>query len=311
MMKPIAIVFLSLALALPASSAAAQQRYQQWGNPDQGAAAQSAQSGRLQEFTDRLNKLVDEAEKSRAADPRFLRDLRDLARGFDRPWRRQILSDDFLDGDYTANPGWSVTAGRYWVEKGWGLRTAIEPGQAVAPPGDKSGDRRSQRKDAAIALLGAVLNQATGNKRGGGSAPAAAQAVAAIQVPATITNAFAIEMELSSWKPQGRFEIGPYQGTAADNGYRLAYRPGGGFVLSRVSARGASIIDSTTATPLEDKKPHRVEWTRAASGVMTVTLDGKKILEATDRGIGQPFAGVTMVNRGGDYIVKRITVSGT
>ena len=66
--------------------------------------------------------LVDEAERAHAADPRLLRDPRDprdLARRFERSWRVSVLSDDF-----TANPAWNVTQGRYWVEPGYGLRSA-------------------------------------------------------------------------------------------------------------------------------------------------------------------------------------------
>ena len=60
--------------------------------------------------------MVDDAEKARAADPQFLRDLRGLAQGSDRPWRIQLLNDDFGDGDFTRNPSWTVTAGKYWVD---------------------------------------------------------------------------------------------------------------------------------------------------------------------------------------------------
>ncbi len=307
---PVWAVFFVLVMLFGATPAPAQQRYRQWGNPD-GAAA--AGKSRTQDFVDRLKRMIIDAEKSRAADPRFLRDLRDLARGFDRPWRRRVFSDDFLDGDFTANPAWTVSAGRYWVEKGWGLRSAIEPGQAAAPSGDR-GNKRLRGKDAAIAILGAVLNRAAGNRGGQNTpAPSAAPAVATIQAPARITNAFAIEFELSSWRGQGqtgKFEIGPYQGSAAGTGYRLAYRPGGDFELLRVSPRGTSIIDAAAAKPLEDKKPHAIEWTRRADGAMTVTLDGKQIISATDRGIRQGFDGIQITNRGGDYIVKRITVYG-
>lgn len=300
-------------MLLAATPAPAQQRYRQWGNPDGARAG----SGQTRKFVDRLNRLIISAEKSRAADPQFLRDLRDLARSFDRPRRRQVFSDDFLDGDFTANPAWTVTAGRYWVEKGWGLRSSLPPGQAVARPAAKK-SRRSRGRDAAIALLGAVLNQATGNG-GGQNVPAAPAipAVATIQAQVQITNAFAIEFELSSWrdkgrnreqKQTGRFEIGPYRGSGAEVGYRLAYRPGGTFELLRVSARGTSIVDAATAAALEDKKPHNIEWTRLTDGMMTVKVDGKQILAATDRGIRRGFSGIQITNRGGDYIVKRIAV---
>jgi hypothetical protein len=57
--------------------AASAQQYQQWNDPDQPVtAAKAAADTRLQDFVDRLNALIDEAEKARAADPQFLRDLR-------------------------------------------------------------------------------------------------------------------------------------------------------------------------------------------------------------------------------------------
>ena len=77
------------ALALPA--AAQQSRYSGgWGNPDRPAAGQPANpaDAKTAKLLDELNGLVDEAERGRAADPRFLRDLRDLARRYAWPWPR-------------------------------------------------------------------------------------------------------------------------------------------------------------------------------------------------------------------------------
>ncbi len=312
---PAVCVFFALVALSDATPVQAQQRYRQWGNP----AAAQAGPGTAREFVDRLNRLIIEAAKSRAADPRFLNDLRDLARSFDRPWRRRVFYDDFRDGNFTTDPAWTVSAGRYWVEKGWGLRSSIEPGPAAAPSGD-TGNKRLRGKDAAIAILGAVLGQAAGNRGGANApAPAALTSVAGIQTRVRITNAFAIKFELSSWlgkgngrgqKQTGKFEIGPYRGIAAGAGYRLTYRPGGVFELLRVSPRGTGIIDAVSATALEDRKPHAIEWTRRADGVMSVTVDGKQILSATDRGLRRGFNGIQIINRGGDYIVKRVAVYG-
>jgi len=56
------------------------------------------------EMARELRGLIEEAEKARAADPRFLRDLRDLADRYDRPPLADVLFDDFSDGDFTHNP---------------------------------------------------------------------------------------------------------------------------------------------------------------------------------------------------------------
>jgi hypothetical protein len=44
---------------------------------------------------------------------------------------------------------------------------------------------------------------------------------------------------------------------------------------------------------------------------MAVSLDGKEIMTASDRAYNQDFDGLRLVNRGGDYIIKSITVNGT
>ena len=189
-------------LGVVAPAGAAEQKYSAWPDPSRAGAGEA----KVQELIDALGAIVDEAERARAADPRLLRDLRDLARRFDRPWRVSVLSDDFADGDFTANPAWTVTAGRYWVEPGYGLRSAITPA-AKAPSG--GGD---QKGDLAAALIGSILNQALGQK---GQHQAAAPARAAIHVVQAITNAFAIRLEVTSWQGKGHLEIGPYPGRGA------------------------------------------------------------------------------------------------
>ena len=83
--------------AVSAGPALAQTKYAPWQDPN--AAKQSAQKS--QTLIDELKKLIDDAEKSRAADPRFLSDLRELARRHERPRRVTLVSDDFSDGNFT------------------------------------------------------------------------------------------------------------------------------------------------------------------------------------------------------------------
>jgi len=307
---------LALAVVLAASPALAQSTYTPWKNPDAPA---SGNQEKLQGFVDKLNAFVDEAEKARAADPQFLRDLRDLARGFDRPWRRVVLQDSFIDGNFTADPTWSVTAGEYWIEKGWGLRSAIEPGATQAPQ-SSSGGERLKGKDAAAAIIGSLLNQALKGQQGGGQAtsPAApaAPAEALIHTAVTLSNAFAIEFSMSSWAAQGRVEVAVFQGRYAgperSAGYRLVYQPGGRLELLRTSSRGTGVVDSSAeALNLEDKKFHAFEWLRYADGRMTVSVDGREVLSTVDRGFRDSFAGIAIANRGGDYIMKQVKASAT
>ncbi len=310
-----AVFLLALAGLIPGPASA--QQYKPWANPDSGGG--DLGGGQVQGFVERLNKLIDEAERSRAADPGFLRDLRGLADEYRRQIRGPrtlLLSDDFADGDFTSNPRWTVTAGRYWVEQGWGLRSAIKPGQTLPQ------QKRLSRKEKAASIFGQILQQAIdpeGRFSGGQTtgSETAAVSTTAIQTGARISNAFALEMDFSSWPIQGtgagRLEVGPYQGAGQGAaGYVLAYTPGGGIELSRASGRGSAVIDSAPGPlNLEDKKTHRLEWTRSADGLMRVSIDGRQILAATDLGFRGDFDGLRLVNRGGDYIIKQLKVYGS
>ena len=44
---------------------------------------------------------------------------------------------------------------------------------------------------------------------------------------------------------------------------------------------------------------------------MTVAIDGKEMMRATDRGFRDPFDGFALVNRGGDYVLGRVAIHGT
>ncbi|NQU57729.1 MAG: hypothetical protein HQ513_10875 [Rhodospirillales bacterium] len=304
------LVFAALLLLnLPAS---AEQKYSAWSNPD-------GSGGTTRELVDKLNALIDEAEKSRAADPVFLRDLRALTQSYGAPQSPQaaktpetpkdisVLSDDFSDGDFTANPVWGVSEGRFWVENGWGLRSAITVGAEAGP---EQQTKKAGGKDLALAIFGAVLKQATKSKSEPAQSAAAELQVATIQSTVAITNAFSIAFEISSWQPQGRFDMGPFQGTDINSGYRLSYTPGGGLALLRISSRGSSVIKQSTSTvPLEDEKSHTIVWSRDKRALMNVSIDGKTVLSTTDSGFNDPFQGIVITNRGGDYIIKRIEVT--
>lgn len=290
----------------PASGAMAQQPgYSQWSDPT----APSSDS-RLQGFVDKLNALVDKAEKARAADPNFLRDLRNLARGFDRPWRTRVFNDQFLDGDFERDPVWAVSAGKYWVERGWGLRSAVKAGTS----GGASGESRTlSSEQQAARIFGQILNQALGGKSEQSAAQAPAAAI--IHSRVAISNAFAVELDISSWSSEGQIQLAIYQGNFQDQrsaGYRLGYRPGGTLELTRVSGRGTSIIERAAARhPIEDKQIHRLVWERHPDGRMKIALDGKTVMETSDRGFRDPFDGIALINTGGDYIIKGVNIAGT
>lgn len=301
---PALLVLGAVAGSAGGTATAQQSGYSTWRPPD-GETGET----RLQSMIERLGRLVDAAERARAADPNFLRDLRALARDYATAGPATGFRDDFADGDFSRDPVWTVSAGKYWVERGWGLRSAVDPSAATGEAQELSEKQRAAR------LFGAILNQALGGKQGGDRETATgAGAAAVINADAAIANAFRLGIEMSSWSAAGRIEFALYQGRfegAGSPGYRLAYQPGGGFELLRVSNRGTVVVErGAGAHPLENKKVHRIEWTRMADGRMRVSVDGGAVIDAVDQGFRDAFSGIALINRGGDYIVKGIEIVG-
>ena len=314
----------ALCLSLLLSPAAAQTpRYERWQGQEQRA---EAQDQRTQGLVEELRALIDEAEQARAADRRFLSDLRDLVRRYDRPWQVELLHDDFRDGDFLRAPAWTVISGRFAVERGLGLRSVVFPPRQPPPePTPQPPAQRTQRQsqqDIANALLKAILEQRSGRQEQGTRrtepAPPAPRPPqprrAEIRTAVALTNAFEIRLELSSWSREGRLEFGPYREGEGSGGYRLAYTPGLRPTLSllRLSSFGTSVIQvHDQSLNLEDGSPHTLEWTRDRHGEMAVSLDGEELFRTTDRAFPAPFAGFALVNLGGDYAVREITIRGT
>jgi hypothetical protein len=302
------VVGLVALVGLPA--AAQEQRYKPWPGQAQPTPAQPgpAQTGDLPELLKSLRSLTDQAERARAADPAFIKDLRDLANAYDNPWPLKLLSDDFRDGDFTRNPAWTVIAGAWQVET-WGrfpgLHSAISrPQAAVAQPGTPGAPELIGN------VLGALLKQPQQQPQPAQPAP---EERAAIFAPVSITNAFVIRAVIASRDSGGRFDLAPSIGQHGDNLYRLTYMPDAesGLVLARVTGQGAQLLASSNGRiSLEDDKSHVIEWKRDRAGRMTVALDGAPIIEATDRQITRPFDGLLMENRGGAYWIRSIEVNG-
>ena len=288
-------------------------------------AAQGADPA-LSSLVRELNALLDRGEQERLIDPWFLRDLRTALTQYDRPWTEILLSDDFSARGPQPDPPWQVTSGEFLIDWRHGLRSVVE---AQAPAAAQQPSQRSDNKDVAQALLGALLQGALSNgQQGSGSTQnqqpaAAAPSFAAVQAPVAISNAFLIEAELSLRALQrggdDGFEIGPYQGANAASGYRLSYISSDGaagragtFQLLRVSPRGgvATLEFSSQPVSLLDGAPHTLTWSRDRDGGMVISVDGVAVITVTDRGFRDPFDGVAVVNRGGDVALRRITVSG-
>jgi hypothetical protein len=270
-----------------AERAMAQNTYSQWQPP--------AAAGELGAFMGKLETLVKEATAAQAADPLFLQDLNDLIASYKNPWSTQLLFDDFKDGNYTANPVWTVSAGAYTVDnKGnsRGLRSQIVP----------EGVQTGQDITIGNIVIG-TLN--TGQTGAGGHA--------SIYTPLKISNAFRIEMSFASRQKYGRWDFGPYQGSSGNVAYRLTYFPGAnpGLQLQRVTSQGTVAIASyNKPLVLENNKDHTLVWTRDLSGMMYVAIDGQQLISVQDNQIQKPFDGFLMINSGGQYDVRSIKIMG-
>ncbi len=298
--------FAAAAIA-PLSADAQSGRYSTWAPPGSGQAADASTQNLLKD----LKTLVDEAEKARAADRLFLKDLRDLMARYERPWSDRVLFDDFMDGDFTKAPTWNLITGEFWVEQGYGLRSKAVVGAAAS----SGGDGKLSKEELAISILGAVLQGANKNKSQSQQAQPAPKAEPAVLSAKTrISNAFAITAQFSSWTGEGDYAFAVTQGSGGA-GYRVVYAPkqtarGASLELLRVTSRGEGRIDSVSIDGLEDQKVHSLDWTRAKDGRMVVTLDGKQVMRARDTSFRDPFDAVALINAGADVIVKSVEVLG-
>jgi len=300
--------------ALIATSAVADdERYEAW-RPDGGGAGEMVKA---------LRALIDEAEHARAADPLFLKDLKALAKKYDvaTPAARaaatpvQLMRDDFRDGDYTRGVRWTVVSGKFWVEDAVGLRTLVT--QTAAQPTATEQQPRQREGDLASAIIGNLLSKTLG---GGDSQPArdepqqqaAPTEPAEIRTALSIPNAFTIRMELTSRAGEGEFHVAAYQGRDALYGYRVVYAPGArtGLKLVRFSPRRDRVIGSyNRRLNLEDNRLHVLEIKRGTDGRMVVSMDGAKLIEATDTAFRDPFDGFSATNMAGDYAIRDIAIS--
>ena len=215
------------------------------------------------------------------------------------------MHDDFADGNFTRNPGWTVAEGRFSVDSGLGLRSVVA--QAVAAVEKTS---KQKRKDLVTDVLGSLLG--TKKEEPAPSQPSQPQR-AEIFISAPISNAFRLVFEIVSREKHGRFSLDLFQGRSRRAGYRLSYMPGGqpSLELQRFGSSGVrSITASNQTLNLEDKFRHRIEFSRDAAGGMVVSVDGGQMLNATDRSFRDAFSGITIANDGGDYSIRKITVFG-
>ncbi|MEQ9639826.1 MAG: hypothetical protein RIM84_07350 [Alphaproteobacteria bacterium] len=311
--RTLAAGLLASSLLIPAAEA--QSRYQRWNQSEREAQ-------HLGQVLDELDRLVNQAERAKAADPRFLQDLR----GLSQKYRAQLqtggggggtstpaangpyVNDNFGDGDFAYNPSWQVISGNFQVLSDRKLISAVVL---------KEDDRKAAERDAGgnsragdvIGILSQILLGNQGSASQNQPAMQASQENAEIRTQASIPNAFTLDVDVSSRTTQGAIEIAISQGNTVRPGYGLLYRTSQGLLLIRRGAtRNETIAQVDIRGSLFDGLEHNIIWARDRTGGMYVEIDGMRVLRATDTVLQDPFDGLSIVNRGGVHLVHKVKV---
>lgn len=285
--------------AVSGASAETSKRYEGWRPTGEGDSGIKDES--FKKFVDELQALLTTAKRDKAADPRFIQDLEKLIAKYQNPWGEMVFRDQFEDGDFTNDPAWKVIQGRFWVERGLGLRSRVKSARF---------SREMTEEEQAKALISAILGTTTGTKTQ--AADPGDDEPAAIALPAKVPNSFVTEVQFRSHEPGGHLEFGVYQVGSSSAGYRVIYRPGLRLRLVKVSGRGVSVVGRSSARiKLEDNRSHTIRIARFGDGKMVVAVDDKQVLTVTDTGFRDPFDGFALVNRAGDFSVSRVVAVGS
>lgn len=308
-MKRFAAILTAIALGTSSLTAvqAADTSYSEW--PGAKAGNKTSKDDTIDsadELVEALKGMINEAQRAKAADPKFLRDLRGAIRQYERSQElaqeeylsEPFLYDDFSDGNINRNPPWTVASGKFTLDPDGGVRSVVQ-GQAATQSGGG--------QNVATAILDTILGQQSG-------AGAPGKQAAEIYTPAPIDNAFALNTAFVARTVPGQLDWVIYQGSGTKRtvGYRLSFyaeQSGYDVELSRFSSKGSSVIQHEDGpTKLADGRTHQLDLIRNKAGEMTVSLDGETLFSVVDRAFSDPFAGVAIINHAGDFTVRRIEV---
>lgn len=278
-----------------------------------------------QRLVDEIRDLIRRAERDRAADPRFLDDLKAALRRHEQadadaraagtaasepapaeepapvaePVAPPEIFDDFADGDFSANPTWTVAQGSWFVTRGNQLLSLVDTTRGAAP------------EEPIKKLFEGLLrqNQDRNDRQSDGRTVGVASSIF-LQQP--ITNAFDMHARLISGGA-GFLEFGVYQGSDGRNGYRIQLADDGRMRLIRVGRSVVTLQEADFAFPDPTGTGRRsahydVRWLRDADGRMQVWIGDVQKFDTIDVGFRDSFDGFRMVNGNGRHGLESIRI---
>ena len=104
-----------------------------------------------------------------------------------------------------------------------------------------------------------------------------------------------------------------YRGQDRVKSYGLIATPGEGVALVKRGSNNSWVLSANErpSVRLDDGADHEVVWTREPDGVMVALIDGREVLRTGDRGEQDPFDGFTLINHGGEYLLRSISIDGS
>ncbi len=216
----------------------------------------------------------------------------------------------FVTATIRTIPAGSLTRGNFGSREARGSESNFDLARAYNPPHVRSTERQPRVGNFRSVLLG-------GRERDEGKPPVSLKSESEIFTRVGITNAFAAKLELNLRnyaERNTRLEFGPFQGEDRSSGYRLAYDSGRTPTLSllRFGPNRSAVIEiADQGIALDDGNPHTIEWHRGDDGEMVVLLDNKAVIRTVDRAYDDPFDGFAVINKGGEFELRQVSIFGT
>ncbi len=283
---------------------------------------QASNNTELEELIDDLRSLSEKSKDQRAADRWLQQALEDLVSKYDTTWRRELMFDEFSDGNFTENPAWNVISGEFWVDASLGLRSSVQPKRVATK--DATNDQRSRgsREDLGSALLGAFLDQAfqrdePRESRSRSEEDISRRAPARIRLGTEITNAFSLELVFSIHNEpsvEGHYEVALFQDQTGNYGYMLALYTGdeGVMDLYRFSRRQRELVSSSKLKrDIRSGERQKLLWRQGSDGQVEVLMNGEMIMNVRDNAFRDDYRWLELANQSGDFGVRSVRILGT